>query len=115
MPLPTESLQYRMDDGITNYNKDSHTGTPINFYGNSKAGKMTCNLERNYRGRHRKKLYLHCTLKEEQEIGENEKKVVLRTEQQRQRDGSRKVGGDLGSDGQGCRVKNCEKGKRGPV
>lgn len=36
-------------DGITNNNKDYHTETPTNFHKNSKAGKMACSLERNYR------------------------------------------------------------------
>ena len=38
-----------MNDGATECNEDSHTGTHINFYGKAKAGQIMYSLERNYR------------------------------------------------------------------
>ena len=52
MPLPTWNLQFRINGGITNYNKDPHAERPMNIYAISKARKMTHSLERNYRDCH---------------------------------------------------------------
>lgn len=99
----SSTVQDEIYDGITKNNKDYHTGTPRNLHRNSKAEKMTCSLEKEtFMG---KKMHLSCTLKQEQDLTKNEK-GVMRKGLQGQRNRSRKVEGEFGSDGRGIRLKN---------